>query len=77
VLLVLNRVPPRANLTDAMLAELTKVGAPLAKTRIGNRVAFAGALAEGQGITELQPYGRAAEEIKRLAKEVQRRVKSA
>jgi chromosome partitioning protein len=63
-------------LTDAMLEELARAGAPLAKTRIGNRVAFAGALAEGQGITELQPRGRAAEEIKSLAREVQRHVKA-
>jgi len=76
-LMVLNRVPPRANLTEAMLAELAKVGVPLAKARIGNRVAFAGALAEGQGITELQPRGRAAEEIKNLSREVLRRATSA
>jgi chromosome partitioning protein len=47
----------------------------LATTRIGNRVAFASALADGLGVTEAQPRSRAAEEIKRLAKEIMRRAK--
>lgn len=70
VLLVLNRVPPRANLTDEMLAELAAYGARIAKSRLGNRVAFASALAEGRAVGELQPHGRAAAEIRALAKEV-------
>lgn len=43
-LLVLNRVPPRANLTEAMLVEIKAYRSKVAKTRIGNRVALAGAL---------------------------------
>lgn len=74
-LLVLNRVPPRSRLTEEMLAEIAKAGTPLAKARIGNRVAFASALAAGKGITEAQPRGRAAEEIISLAREIQRRIK--
>ena len=74
-LLVLNRVLPRARLTEEMLAEIAKTGGQLATTRIGNRVAFASALAAGLGVTEAQPRGRAAEEIKRLAKEIMRRAK--
>src|ERR1700730_13634225 len=35
-LLVLNRVPARANLTDVMAAELAALGAPVAETQIGN-----------------------------------------
>src|SRR5579864_2909128 len=54
-LLVLNRVPARANLTDAMTAELATLGAPVAETQIGNRVALASALAEGKGIREAAP----------------------
>ena len=49
-LLVLNRVPPRANLTDEMLSEIKGYGAKIAKTRLGNRVAFASALAEGRAV---------------------------
>jgi chromosome partitioning protein len=69
-LLVLNRVPPRANLTEAMLAEFLTLDAALAQTQIGNRVALAASLAEGKGILEAAPGSRAAEEIQALALEV-------
>jgi len=72
-LLVLNRVPARANLTEAMAAELAALGAPVAETQIGNRVALASALAEGRGILEAAPTSRAAAEIAALAAEVLRR----
>jgi chromosome partitioning protein len=69
-LLVLNRVPPRANLTEPMVAALAELGAPLAETQIGNRVALAAALADGKGIHEAAAGSRAAEEIAALAAEV-------
>jgi chromosome partitioning protein len=69
-LLVLNRVPSRANLTQIMAAKLAELGAPVAATQIGNRVALAAALAEGQGILEAAPDSRAALEITALAAEV-------
>ncbi len=69
-LIVLNRVPPRANLTDAMLREFIALGAPIARTRVGNRVALAATLAEGKGITEVAPSSRAALEIAALALDV-------
>ncbi len=71
-LLVLNRVPPRANLTGDMLAEVERLGVRIAEARIGNRVAFAAALAEGRAVSEAQPRGRAAQEIAALAKEILR-----
>ena len=70
VLLVLNRVPPRANLTEAMAARIGELGARLAAARIGNRVALAAAMTEGRGITEAAEGGRAAEEVEALAREV-------
>lgn len=73
VLIVLNRVPPRANLTDDMIAAVKKYGAGLARARIGNRVAFASALSEGQAVGEMQPRGKAAAEIKALAREILRK----
>ncbi len=69
-LLVLNRVPPRAALTEAMLSRIQDLGAKVAKARIGNRVALAAALLEGRGVTEYQKRGTAAAEIKALAAEV-------
>ncbi len=74
-LLVLNRVPPRANLTEDMVAEARKLGAKIARARLGNRVAFAAALAEGRAVGEAQPRGRAAQEIAALAKEILRYAK--
>jgi chromosome partitioning protein len=69
-LLVLNRVPARARLTEAMAEELAALGAPRAATEIGNRVALAAALAEGKSILEAAPGSRAAEEITALAREI-------
>jgi chromosome partitioning protein len=73
-LLVLNRVPPRSNLTAALLDEIAKLDVPLAETQIGNRIALAAAINEGQGILEYERSGTAAREIKALAEEVMRRV---
>jgi chromosome partitioning protein len=75
VLLVLNRVPPRANLTDAMLEKLAALDAPIAATRIGNRVALANAMAEGRSVHESAPGSRAAEEIHALAREILRKAR--
>src|SRR5579862_3567490 len=72
-LLVLNRVPARAKLTGAMLEAYQAFKVPLAKTRIGNRVALAAALNEGQGILEYEPTSIAAAEITALADEVLQR----
>ncbi|HEY5598020.1 MAG TPA: ParA family partition ATPase [Kiloniellales bacterium] len=72
VLMVLNRVPARANLTDEMLAAAKAYGVKIARTRVGNRVLFAGALNEGLTAGEMAPSGRAANEIERLAREVLR-----
>jgi chromosome partitioning protein len=74
-LLVLNRVPPRANLTDSMLAKLAELGATVADARIGNRVALAAALADGLGISEAAPSSRAAAEIAAVAAEILLRAK--
>ena len=74
VLLVLNRVPPRAKLNDEMLAEVKGFGAQIAKAQIGNRVVFASALSEGRAVGEVQPSGKAAKEIAGLAKETVRNV---
>jgi hypothetical protein len=62
-LVVLNRVLPRANLTEEMVDELRALHAGVARTTIGNRVLFAGALSEGRAVGEVQPRSRAAQEI--------------
>lgn len=72
-LLVLNRVPARAKLTGTVLEAFDALGVPLAKARIGNRVALAAAINEGQGILEYEPSSAAAREIKALADEILQR----
>ena len=73
-LLVLNRVPPRANLTDQLMGEIKGLGASIARARLGNRILFASALAEGRGAAEAKPLSIATQEMKRLAKEILRKV---
>ena len=75
VLVVLNRVPARANLTEEMVRELKGIHAGIAKTTLGNRIAYASALAEGRAVGEMQPRSRAAQEMRALAEEVWRRAK--
>lgn len=68
--MVLNRVPPRARLTDEIAAALVEFGAPLAATRLGNRIAFAESIGQGRTVLETQPSGAAAEEARALAQEL-------
>ncbi len=72
-LLVLNRVPARAKLAEAMAVKLAELGTPVAATQIGNRVALAAALAEGKGILEAASGSAAAQEITALAEEILQR----
>lgn len=72
-LLVLNRVPSRASLTEAMTVKIKEMGAKVAKATIGNRVALAASLLEGKGVSEYQKRGTAAAEIKALAAEVMKK----
>jgi chromosome partitioning protein len=69
-LLVLNRVPSRARLADAIRAAIEVEGMPLARSALGNRGAFAASLMEGKGVVESQPKGLAAAEILALADEI-------
>lgn len=68
--LVLNRVPPRARLTEDMLRVMAELGAPIAVARLGNRVAFAECLGSGRTVLETHPKSRAAEEVSALAEEL-------
>ena len=69
-LVVLNRVPPRSTLTDHVAAELARSGAPVAATRIGNRIALVRAMMSGLGVVESEGSSQAAVEITTFANEV-------
>jgi chromosome partitioning protein len=67
---VLNRVPSRSRLTDDIAADLADTGAPIAATRIGNRVALAQAMALGLCVIESARTTPAAAELSALAEEI-------
>jgi chromosome partitioning protein len=69
-LVVLNRVAPRSGLTDRIAADLAESGAPIASTRIGNRVALVRAMSSGLGVAESAGISPAAAEIMALADEI-------
>ncbi|HYE51978.1 MAG TPA: ParA family partition ATPase [Azospirillaceae bacterium] len=74
VLLVLNRVPPRAKLADQLAEKVGELGVELAATQVGNRIGFAAAMMEGRAIQETDRRSRGAEEIDELAAEILGRV---
>jgi len=76
VLLVANRVPARGRLAEEVLEKMREEKMPVARATLGNRTAFAASLMEGQGVTEWDPHGAAADEIRALMAEVERKVRS-
>lgn len=70
VLLVLNRVPPRANIVQIMRAQLAEKELPVAQATIGNRVAFAESMLQGLTVLESDPRSAAAAEIDALKHEI-------
>src|SRR5579859_40166 len=74
-LLILNRLPARGKLGDAIRAKIEAAGLPLAAASLGNRSAFAMSMMEGKGVAETQPKGTAAAEVEALAKEIEKLLK--
>lgn len=70
LMLVVNRMPARARLADEMIGRLTSLGIGVAQATLGNRVAFAETLAEGAGVSEVEPNSAATHEITALAEEL-------
>ena len=69
-ILVMNRVPPRARLSDTIVQAVRAEEWPLATTMLGNRILFASSIMEGRGVTEMAPSSLAAAELRVLAREV-------
>lgn len=76
-LVVLNRVPPRSGLADEITSQVKERGLDIAKSRLGNRQAFAASFMAGKGVSEAQPRSKAAQEIKALAMEIGRKLPKA
>jgi chromosome partitioning protein len=73
VVLVLNRVPPRAALTAHMITRLGQYKVRVARCSLGNRIAFAESIGAGRTVLETKPSSIAAEEVRKLATEILRR----
>lgn len=63
---VLNAVPPRGQLADEAEEALKTYGLSVAPVRVGQRADFIHSITAAQGITEYDPDGKAAAEIKAL-----------
>lgn len=78
LLLVLNRVPPRARIADELIAKVHDLVAPpaveLATAQVGNRTAYAGTLMTGLSVTEAARKTQAAAEMQALAEEILGRI---
>ena len=70
LLVVLNRVPPRGTIVQIMRAQLAEREFPVARSTIGNRVAFAASMLAGLTVLESAPRTAAAAEIRALADEI-------
>lgn len=72
-LMILNRVPPRANLTARMITKLGDYPLKVAKATVGNRIAFADAMVAGRTVVETKGSSLAAKEVRALANELMRK----
>ena len=71
-LIILNRVMPRAKLTDAMILRLRYSGAKIARSRISSKVIFAESFAIGRGVIDINVTSDAAKEIINVGNEILR-----
>ncbi len=76
-LLVLNRVPARARLTDAVIEAMRELNADIAEARLGNRVAFAESVGDGGTVFDKARHKAAADEVRALAREIMDRAGAA
>ena len=68
--ILLNRAPASGKLRSAVEAEITKAGYPILAASLGNRIGFAGAFAQGLGVTETAPRSLAAQELRAVLDEI-------
>ncbi|KZM48855.1 ParA family partition ATPase [Labrenzia sp. OB1] len=69
-LLILNRVPPRASLTQEMAEAIEASGYDALNARLGNRTVFASAMGKGNSVMEEAPSSKAAQEVGLLVEEL-------
>jgi len=70
--IILNRVLPRANLTEAMILRLRYAGAKIARSRISSKVIFAETYSVGRGVIDISITSDASKEIIKIGNEILR-----
>ena len=68
----MNRVLPRANLTEAMIVRLRYAGGKIARSRISSKVIFAETYSVGRGVIDISINSDASKEIIKLGNEILR-----
>lgn len=63
---VLNAVPPKGSIVNEAAEAIQRLGLPVCPVRIGQRVAYSHSLIDGRTAQELEPDGKAAEEVQQL-----------
>ena len=69
---ILNRVMPRAKLTDAMIMRLRYSGAKIARSRISGRIIYAETFSVGRGVIDISVNSDASKEIIKVGNEILR-----
>ena len=69
-IIILNRVMPRAKLTEAMILRLRYAGAKIARSRISSKVIFAETFSVGRGVIDINVTSDAAKEIINTGNEI-------
>ena len=70
--IILNRVMPRAKLTEAMILRLRYAGAKIARSRISSKVIFAETFSVGRGVIDISITSDASKEIINAGNEILR-----
>ena len=67
---ILNRVMPRAKLTEAMIMRLRYAGAKIARSRISGRIIYAETFSVGRGVVDISVTSNASKEIINIGNEI-------
>ena len=67
---ILNRVMPRAKLTDAMIMRLRYAGAKIARSRISGKIIYAETFTVGRGVVDISITSDSAKEIINIGNEI-------
>ena len=71
-IVILNRVMPRAKLTDAMIMRLRYAGAKIARSRISGKIIYAETFSVGRGVVDISVTTDASKEIINVGNEILR-----